>query len=70
MSPKGDPKGGRPLKDPAGPSKMQSYRLPPATIAAIKEGAVALGVSQADLIDFAVREYLAAHHDASPPFES
>jgi hypothetical protein len=35
MTPKGDPKGGRPYKDPAGPSKMQSYRLPPATIAAI-----------------------------------
>lgn len=54
MSPKGDPKGGRPRKDEAGPAKMQSYRLSPRTIQAIREGARRRGMSQADFIAHAV----------------
>lgn len=60
MSPRGGARegGGRPPKDPAGLSKMASFRLPPSTIDAIRAGAEQLGVSQADLIGAAVREYL------------
>lgn len=57
MTPKGDPKGGRPFKDPAGPSKMASFRLTPSTIELIRDRAAELSLSQADLIDAAVRAY-------------
>ncbi len=46
--------GGRPLKDPAGPAKMASYRLSPALIERIRAGAVSRGVSQADYLALAV----------------
>lgn len=57
MAPRGGMRegGGRPLKDPAGPAKMASYRLPPATIEAIRQGAARLGLSQADFIARAVQ---------------
>lgn len=58
MPPKGDPRGGRPLKDPAGPSKMISFRLSPSTIEAIKAAAKRLQVSQSDLLTQAVDAYL------------
>lgn len=60
MSPKGDPRGGRPLKDPAGPSRMASFRLPPATVDAIRELATEMGVSQAEAIRLAIAAYRAA----------
>ena len=59
MSPKGDPRGGRPLKDPAGPSRMASFRLPPATVEAIRGLAADLGVSQAEAIRLAIAAYRA-----------
>ncbi len=59
MRPKGDPRGGRPLKDPAGPSRMASFRLPPATVEAIRGLAADLGVSQAEAIRLAIAAYRA-----------
>lgn len=61
-----DNPGGRPPKDPtAGPAKMASYRLSPAVIEAIRDGAARLGVSQADLIAAAVTRYLDQQGPAS-----
>jgi hypothetical protein len=61
MHPKGDPKGGRPFKDPAGPAKIVSFRLSPSLIEMIRDGADRLGIYQADLLDASIRAYLADH---------
>jgi len=52
MSPRGGarPGSGPKIKDPSGAAKMATFRLPPATIDAIREFSAADGVSQADLI--------------------
>ena len=62
MTPRSGPRaGGRPPKPPGEKAKRQTFALTPDTLLLIKQGASRLDVSQAKLIDLAIRAYMDAH---------
>lgn len=62
MTPRGGDRGGRrPTKSPSGPGVKKNIRFTPEGAAMIAENARRLGLTFAELIEAAVREYLARH---------